>query len=212
MTTGDRPRIRVAVFDDHAMIREGLVALLEMQDDLEVVGEAGDGESALELYRQQRPDVALVDLRMPRKDGVAVIRALRSEFPRCRLLVLTTYDGEEDVARALQAGARGYLLKEADRAALTDAIRAVHAGQRYIPPELAVRALPRPAEETLSDREMDVLRQIAAGRSNKQIGETLGITENTVKGHVNHLLGKLGAEDRTQALVVALKRGLIHLD
>lgn len=212
MSTGDRPRIRVAVFDDHAMIREGLVALLEMQDDLEVVGEAGDGESALEIYRQQRPDVALVDLRMPRKDGVAVIRALRSEFPRCRLLVLTTYDGEEDVARALQAGARGYLLKEADRTALTDAIRAVHAGQRYIPPELAVRALSRPADETLSDREMDVLRQIAAGRSNKQIGETLGITENTVKGHVNHLLGKLGAEDRTQALVVALKRGLIHLD
>lgn len=207
-----RPRIRVAVFDDHAMIREGIVALLEMQDDLEVVGEAGDGETAVVVYRERQPDVALVDLRMPGKDGVAVIRALRSEFPGCRLLVLTTYDGEDDVSRALQAGARGYLLKGATRADLTDAIRAVHAGHRYVPAELADRALPRPPEETLSDRELDVLKQIAAGLSNKQIGDTLGISENTVKGHVNHVLAKLGVNDRTQALVVALKRGIIQLD
>lgn len=207
-----KPRIRVAVFDDHAMIREGIVALLEMQDDMQVVGEAGDGETAVAVYREQQPDVALVDLRMPRKDGVAVIRALRSEFPGCRLLVLTTYDSEDDVSRALQAGARGYLLKGASRADLTDAIRAVHAGQRYVPAELADRALPRPPEEMLSERERDVLKRIAAGMSNKEIGDALGISENTVKTHVNHVLAKLGVNDRTQALVVALKRGIIQLE
>src|SRR5688572_28179386 len=134
------------------MIREGIVALLQMQGDLEVVGEAGDGDSALAVYRKQRPDVALVDLRMPGRDGVAVIRALRSEFPGCHLLVLTTYDSEGDVSRALEAGARGYLLKGASRAALTDAIRTVHAGKRYIPADLVDRLLPRPAEESLSER------------------------------------------------------------
>lgn len=205
-------RIRVAVFDDHVMIREGIVALLEMQDDLEVVGQAGDGESALELYRRVRPDVALVDLRMPRLDGVALIRTLRGEHPGCRLLVLTTYDGEDDISRALHAGARGYLVKGASRAALLDAIRTVHAGHRYIPPELAARVVPRPVEEALSEREMEMLKGIAEGMSNKEIGDKLGITENTVKGHVNRLLGKLGVNDRTNALVVALRRGIIHLD
>jgi two-component system NarL family response regulator len=207
-----RSRIRVAVFDDHAMIREGIVALLEMQNDLEVVGEAGDGETAVAVYREQRPDVALVDLRMPGKDGVAVIRALRSEFRGCRLLVLTTYDSEDDVSRALQAGARGYLLKGASGADLTNAIRAVHAGQRYVPAELADRALLRPPDERLSERELDVLKRIAAGMSNKEIGDSLGISENTVKGHVNHVLAKLGVTDRTQALVLALKRGIIQLE
>jgi two-component system NarL family response regulator len=210
--TAPKPRIRVAVFDDHQMMREGIVALLEMQDDVEVVGEAGDGESAIAVYRGQKPDVALVDLRMPKMDGVAVIRALRSEFPASRLLVLTTYDGEDDVSRALQAGARGYLLKGASRTALTDAIRSVHAGHRYIPPDIADRVLPRPAEETLSDREREVLRAIAGGLSNKEIGDKLGISENTVKGHVNHLLAKLGVNDRTNALLVALKRGIIRLE
>jgi two-component system NarL family response regulator len=205
-------RIRVAVFDDHVMIREGIAALLSMQDDLEVVGEAGDGDSALELYRRVRPDVALVDLRMPKLDGVAVIRALRAEFPACRLLVLTTYDGEDDISRALHAGARGYLLKGASRTALTEAIRTVHAGHRYLPAELAARVAPRPAEEALSDRELEMLKGIAEGMSNKEIGDHLGIAENTVKGHVNRLLAKLGVSDRTNALVVALRRGIIHLD
>lgn len=205
-------RIRVAVFDDHTMVREGIVALLQMHEDFEVVGQAGDGESALESYRQQRPDVALVDLRMPKKDGVAVIRALRGEFPASRLLVLTTYDGEDEVSRALQAGARGYLLKGASRTALTEAIRCVHAGRRYIPPDLADRILPRPDDEALSGRELEVLQGIARGQSNDEIGETLGISENTVKGHVNHLLAKLGVNDRTNALLVALKRRIIQLD
>jgi two-component system NarL family response regulator len=205
-------RIRVAVFDDHALVREGIVALLQMQADFEVVGEAGDGESALEVYRRLQPDVALVDLRMPRKDGVAVIRALRAEFPASRLLVLTTYDGEDDVSRALQAGARGYLLKGASRAALTEAIRCLHAGRRYVPPDLADRILPRPDDETLSGRELEVLKGIARGMSNEEIGGTLGISENTVKGHVNRLLGKLGVNDRTNALLVALRRGIVQLD
>jgi two-component system, NarL family, response regulator len=211
VTAGNRP-IRVAVFDDHAMIREGIVALLQMQGGFEVVGEAGDGESAIALYRQQRPDVALVDLRMPRKDGVVVIQTLRQEFPASRLLVLTTYDSEDNVARALQAGASGYLLKGASRATLADAIRRVNGGQRYIPPDLADRVLPRPADEALSERELDVLRAIAQGMSNQEIGESLGIAESTVKGHVNHIFGKLGVTDRTKALVVAVKRGLIQID
>jgi two-component system NarL family response regulator len=211
-TTTDRPRIRVVVFDDHQMIREGIVALLRMHDDLEVVGEAGDGAAAIELYRQLQPDVALVDLRMPVKDGVAVIRELRAEFRNSRLLVLTTYDSEDDVSRALQAGARGYVLKGASRTTLTDAIRAVHAGRRYIPPDLADRVLPRPADEELSEREMEVLAGIAAGLNNREIGDQLDISESTVKSHLNHLFAKLGVTDRTKALVVALRRGLTRVE
>jgi DNA-binding NarL/FixJ family response regulator len=188
------------------------VALLQMQPDFEVVGEAGDGETAVTLYRKERPDVALVDLRMPAGDGVAVIEALREEFPGGRFLVLTTYDSEDNVSRALQAGAHGYLLKGASRAALADAIRTVHAGQRYIPPDIADRILPRPEGETLSDREVQVLKAIAEGKNNKEIGESLHISESTVKGHVNRVFAKLKVTDRTKALVVAVKRGLIQID
>jgi two-component system NarL family response regulator len=205
-------RIRVAVFDDHTMVREGIVALLQMQEDFEIVGQAGDGVSAIEFYRTHRPDVALVDLRMPGKDGVAVIAAVRQEFPAARFLVLTTYDGEDDISRALHAGARGYLLKGASRTALAEAIRAVHAGQRYVAPDLADRLLPRPSDEELTDREVEVLRAIAKGMANKEIAEALHISESTVKGHVNNLLAKLGVSDRTKALVVALRRGLVQLD
>ena len=205
-------RIRVAVFDDHTMVREGIVALLEMQADVEVVGQAGDGVEAISFWRTHRPDVALVDLRMPGKDGVAVITAIRQEFPGARFLVLTTYDGEDDISRALHAGARGYLLKGASRGALADAIRAVHAGQRYVAPDLADRVLPRPSDEELTEREVEVLRAIAKGMSNKEIAESLHISESTVKGHVNNLLAKLGVTDRTKALVVALRRGLVQLD
>jgi two-component system, NarL family, response regulator len=210
--TAPSSRIRVAVFDDHTMVREGIVALLQMQEDFEIVGQAGDGGAAIEVYRAHRPDVALVDLRMPGKDGVAVISAVRQEFPGARFLVLTTYDGEDDVSRALHAGARGYLLKGASRAALSEAIRAVHAGQRYVTPDLADRLLPRPSDEELTDREIEVLRAIAKGMANKEIAEALKISESTVKGHVNNLLAKLGVSDRTKALVVALRRGLVQLD
>jgi DNA-binding NarL/FixJ family response regulator len=205
-------KIRVMVIEDHQMVRQGLVALLAMQDDLEVVAEAGDGESALAVFRQHAPDVTLVDLRLPRKDGVEVIRALRAESARGRFLVLTTYDGENDVSDALQAGASGYLLKGASATALTDAIRTIAAGRRYVPVELAERFLPRLAADSLTDREVEVLHRIARGMSNKEIGGDLGISERTVKGHVNNLLGKLGVTDRTKALVVAIRRGLVRVE
>jgi DNA-binding NarL/FixJ family response regulator len=204
--------IRVLVVEDHVVVRQGIAALLQMQKDFEVVGEAGDGDAAIEAFRQHRPDVTLIDLRIPRKDGVEVIRQLRREFPASRFLVLTTYDSEDDISRALQAGASGYLLKGVGRATLTDAIRLLHAGRRYIPPEIADRVLPRPPGEELTEREVQVLRRIAEGLSNKEIGEQLGISESTVKGHMNNLLSKLGVTDRTKALVLALRRGLVHID
>jgi two-component system, NarL family, response regulator len=204
--------IRVMVIDDHVMVREGIVALLQMQKEFQVVGEAGDGDTAIQVYREQRPDVALVDLRMPKRDGVGVIQRLRSEFPAGRFLVLTTYDSEDNILRAMHAGAHGYLLKGASRATLTDAILRVHAGFRYIPPDIADRVLPRPPEEALSEREVEVLNAIATGRNNKEIGAFLGIAESTVKGHLNHVFAKLGVTDRTKALVVAVKRGLIRID
>jgi two-component system NarL family response regulator len=208
----DPQKIQVMVIEDHLMVRQGIVALLAMQGDLEVVAEAGDGESALEIFRQHRPDVTLVDLRLPKRNGVEVIRTLRDESPRSRFLVLTTYDGEDDISQALQAGASGYLLKGASRTELTEAIRAVHAGRRYIPPELAERVLPRPAGDSLTDRELEVLYRIAKGLGNKEIGAELGISESTVKGHVNNLLAKLGVTDRTKALVVAIRRGLVRVE
>jgi two-component system, NarL family, response regulator len=204
--------IRVMVCEDHAIVREGVVSLLRANDDFQVIAEAGDGETALQLFRQQPADVTLMDLRMPRLDGVEVIRTLRREFPDSRFLVLTTYDTEDDVTRALQAGASGYLLKGANRTTLRDAIRLVHAGRRYIPPEIADRVIPGAAASELTEREVEVLRRIAEGLNNREIGDQLGISESTVKTHVNHLLGKLGVTDRTKALVLALKRGLVQID
>lgn len=208
----ERRPIRVLIVEDHVIVREGLVSLLEAHDDFQVIGQAGDGEAALEVYRRDPPDVTLVDLRMPRVDGVELIRRVRREFPGSRFLVLTTYDGEDDVTRALQAGASGYLLKGTDRTTLRDAIRLIHAGRRFIPQEIADRVLPGATAVELTDREVEVLRRIAEGMSNKEIGEHLGISESTVKTHVNHLLGKLGATDRTKALVLALRRGLVHIE
>jgi DNA-binding NarL/FixJ family response regulator len=210
--SGEKRPIRVMVCEDHQIVREGLVALLQAHEDFQVVAEAGDGEAALVLFRQHAPDVTLIDLRMPRKDGVEVIRTLRAEVPGSRFLVLTTYDSEDDISRALKAGASGYLLKGTNRTTMRDAIRLVHNGRRFIPPEIAERVLPGPAAEELTEREVEVLRRIAEGLSNREIGEQLGISESTVKTHVNRLLGKLGVTDRTKALVLALKRGLVHID
>lgn len=207
----DRP-IKVMLFDDHALVRQGIIALLRMHPEMEVVGEAGDGDSALAVYRRAPPDVALVDLRMPGRGGVEIIRALRREFPAGRFLVLTTYSGEADVSRALAAGARGYVLKDASRTTLIDAIKEVHAGRRYIPADIADRILPSPGDAELSERELDVLRLVARGMRNKDIADQLGITERTVKFHMNAVLAKLGAGDRTQALVEALRRGLVQID
>jgi DNA-binding NarL/FixJ family response regulator len=212
MNPAEKRPIRVMVVEDHVIVREGLVSLLQANDDFQVIAEAGDGPSAVALFQQHRPDVTLMDLRLPRLDGVEVIRQLRRQYPDARFLVLTTYDTEDDVTRALQAGASGYLLKGTNRTTLRDAVRLVHAGRRYIPPEIADRVIPGAAAVELTEREVEVLRRIAEGLSNREIGDQLGINESTVKTHVNHLLGKLGVSDRTKALVLALKRGLVHID
>jgi two-component system NarL family response regulator len=207
----ERRPIRVLVCDDQQIVREGLVSLLQADPDFEVVAEAGDGSAAIALFRQHAPDVTLIDLRMPKLDGAETIRLLRRTAPDSRFLVLTTYNNEDDISRALQAGASGYLFKGVDRATLRDAIRIVHAGRRCIPPEIAERVLPGGAVQELTDRELQVLRRIAEGLTNREIAEQLGLSESAVKARVNGLLDKLGVTDRTKALVLAIKRGLVQI-
>lgn len=204
--------IRVLIVDDHPVVREGLAAMIERRQDMTVVGEASDGQEALALFRAYRPDVTLMDLRMPGMGGVETIGAIRAEFPDARIIVLTTYDGDEDVYRGLQAGAMAYLLKDAPREELLEAIRAVHGGQMRIPPDVASKLAERIMGPELTAREMDVLRLIVAGKANREIGAELSITEGTVKAHVNNILGKLGVSDRTQAVTTALRRGLVQLE
>lgn len=204
--------IRILIADDHPVVREGLTAIINRQPDMLVVDEASDGREALELYRQHSPDVLLIDLRMPVMNGVEAITAIRKEFPDSRFIVLTTYDGDEDIFRALQAGAQAYLLKDMFREELLEAIRTVRAGQRRIPTAVASRLAERIALNELTPRELDVMKLIARGKSNKEIGAALDITEGTVKGHVNSILGKLNVTDRTQAVTTAVQRGIVHLD
>lgn len=205
-------QVRVLIADDHPIVREGLHAVLSDQLDLEVVGQAATGAEAVALALASRPDVILMDLRMPGMSGVEAIAALRAEWPEAQVLVLTTYDGDEDIYRALQTGAKAYLLKDTPRAELLEAIRAVARGQKRLPPEVAARLMERMSTEALTERELDVLRLMARGRSNKVIGAALSISEGTVKFHVNNILGKLAADDRTQAVTIALQRGILHLD
>lgn len=204
--------IRILIVDDHHIVRQGLAALLKTVPGIEVAAEASDGEQAVELYRKYRPDVTLMDLRLPKMNGVDAIARIRDGNPAARIIVLTTFDGDEDIYRALQAGAKGYLLKGMDLAELTDAIRTVHAGRSRIPARVAEKLAERMSGATLTTRELDVLKLIVAGKSNKDIGSTLFISEATVKTHVNSLLSKLGVEDRTQAATTALQRGIVHLD
>jgi two-component system NarL family response regulator len=204
--------IRILIADDHFVVRMGLAAVINTQSDMEVVAEAANGLQALELFREHLPDVTLMDLRMPEVEGIEAIHMIRKEFPNSRFIVLTTYDGDEDIYRALQAGARGYLLKDMLGDSLLDAIRVVHAGQRRIPPEIANRLAERMFRTELSARELDVLRLIVKGKSNKQIAADLGVAEGTVKIHINNMLNKLGVSDRTQAATFALQHGIIHLD
>jgi two-component system NarL family response regulator len=204
--------IKILIVDDHHIVRQGLAALLKTVAGFEVVGEAQDGEQAVELHRKHRPDVTLMDLRLPKMNGVEAITKIRQEFAAARIVVLTTFDGDEDIYRALQAGAKGYLLKGMDLAELSEAIRTVHAGRTRIPPRVAEKLAERMSGATLTAREMEVLRLIVAGKSNKDIGNALFISEATVKTHVNSLLSKMGVEDRTQAATTALQRGLVHLD
>lgn len=201
--------IRVLVVEDHHVVRQGLVALLKVVDGLEVVGEAADGVEAIVQFRKHHPDVTLMDLRLPRMGGVDVIQRLRTETPQARFIVLTTYDGDEDIYRALKAGARAYLLKGMTTDELVAAIRAVHAGKSHIPPAIAERLAERMGTEDLTLRELEVLEQIVAGKSNKEIGTELNISEATVKTHINSLLSKLGVTDRTQAATAAIRRGIV---
>src|ERR1700678_2469958 len=207
----DPSLIRILAVDDHPMLREGIAALLASQSDMKLVGEASNGREALEQFRKHRPDLTLMDLQMPDMDGIEAMVAICSEFPEARLLVLTTYKGDIQVLRALKAGARAYLLKGLLRKELLETIRAVHAGQKRIPPEVAAELADHAIDDALTSREIDVLRLIAGGNANKLIADRLSITEETVKGHVKNILSKLGASDRTHAVTIALKRGIIDL-
>ncbi|MBD2248786.1 response regulator transcription factor [Nostoc sp. FACHB-888] len=203
--------IRVLVVDDHPVVRQGLVAMLEEAPDIQVVGQAGNGQEALAVFRQKQPDVTLMDLRMPQMDGVAAITAICTEFPAARIIVLTTYEGDEDIYQGLRAGAKGYLLKDAEPEELLFAIRAVHKGHKHIPPHVGAKLLERMASPELSDRELEVLQLITTGKGTQAISKALYITERTVNFHINHILSKLGVEDRTQAVIVALRRGIVSL-
>jgi DNA-binding NarL/FixJ family response regulator len=203
--------IEVLSVDDHALLREGIAALVNAESDMKLVAEATNGQEAIEKFRLHRPDVTLMDLQMPSLNGIESIIGIRSEFPNARIIVLTTYAGDVQVLRALKAGARGYLLKGHVRRELLDTIRAVHAGQKRIPPEVAAELAEHTTEEELTSREIAVLRLIAAGNSNKAIAGQLSIAEDTVKTHVTNILAKLGANDRTHAVTIGLKRGIIEL-
>jgi DNA-binding NarL/FixJ family response regulator len=203
--------IKIMVIDDQAVVRQGFVSLINTVSDMAVVAEGTNGRQAIDLYRLHRPDVTLMDLRMPELGGVEAIMAIRKEFPDARLIVLTTYDGDEDIYRSLQAGAQGYLLKDMFFEELEDAIRKVHGGSRRIPAQVAERLAERMGSSNLTGREIEVLEQIVAGHSNKAIANRLNISEATVKSHINSILSKLGVSDRTQAATTALQRGLVHL-
>jgi two-component system NarL family response regulator len=204
--------IRVLIADDHAVVRDGLAAVLELQPDITVAGQAGDGEQAVARFRELAPDVALMDLAMPKLDGVQAIAAIRREFPAARIVVLTTYGGDENVYRALESGARGFLLKDCSSAELADAVRAVHAGGVHVSAQAASRLAARAGTgPALSPRELEVLQLIATGKSNKEIGAQLFISEGTVKTHVLSIHDKLGVRDRTEAVVTAIRRGIVRL-
>jgi two-component system NarL family response regulator len=204
-------RIRILVVEDHHVVRQGLVALLRTVPDMTVVAQAADGAEGVRLYREHKPDVTIMDLRLPVLSGVDAITQIRSEFPSARIIVLTTFDGDEDIYRALQAGARGYLLKDMFGEELMEAIRIVHLGRTRIPPAIAERLAERMGGPNLTNRELEVLQAIVAGKSNKEIAFGLGISEATVKTHINNILSKLGVTDRTQATTAALQRGIVHL-
>ena len=200
--------IRVLIVDDHTIVQEGIAAIISEEDDMTVMGRAKNGVEAIALFREYQPDITLMDLRMPEMGGVEAITAICAEFSRARIIVLTTYDGDEDIYRGLRAGAKGYLLKDSKPSELRTAIRTVHSGQQYIPSHVGAKLVERMNNPTLTDRELEVLKLVAQGMSNVEIGVALTITESTVKSNINRILSKLGAKDRTQATIIAMKRGL----
>jgi DNA-binding NarL/FixJ family response regulator len=203
--------IRILVADDHPMLREGVRAVVETQPDLAIVAEAETGETAITLFEHYRPDIVLMDLQMPGMGGVAAIKALRASYPNARIVVLTTYAGDAQAMEALRAGAAGYLLKSAMRKELLDTVRSVHAGGRHLAAEVATGIALHAAEDALSPREAEVLTLAAGGNSNKQIGGRLGLSEDTIKGYMKVIYSKLGASDRTHAVTIAARRGMITL-
>jgi DNA-binding NarL/FixJ family response regulator len=204
--------IRILCVDDHPVLREGIAAILASETDMVLVAEAGNGREAIEQFRIHRPDITLMDLQMPLMGGGEAILAIRKEFPDARIIVLTTYSGDVQADRAFRAGAYGYLLKNMLRKELVETIRTVHSGRRRIPPEIAVEMAEHHADDALTEREIDVLRQVASGNANKIIADHLEISEETVKAHMRKILSKLGANDRTHAVAIAVKRGIIDLD
>jgi DNA-binding NarL/FixJ family response regulator len=203
--------IRVLTVDDHPLLRDGIAAMFDLQEDMTLVGQASDGREAVESFRRLRPDVTLMDLRMPGMSGIEAIVAIRAEFPGARIIVLTTYAGDAQATAALKAGAVGYLLKNMVRKELIDTIRAVHSGKRRVPPEIATEIAEHFADDALTERELQILKRVAAGRSNKLIAAELDISEGTVKTHMKNILPKLDASDRTHAVTIALKRGILEL-
>lgn len=206
-----RPPIRVFSVDDHPLLREGIGALVNNQPDMVLVGEAATGAEAIQLFKQYVPDVTLMDLRLPDMSGIDTLIAIRTEFPEARIIMLTTFEGDVEIQRALEAGARGYLLKNMPPSELVDVIRQVHAGKKRIPPAIASQLAEHMTDGTLTEREVEVLRQVAEGNRNRKIAEKLFISEETVKVHIKHIMEKLGASDRTQAVAIGVRRGIIQL-
>jgi DNA-binding NarL/FixJ family response regulator len=207
----NQARIRVFSVDDHPLLREGIAAIIDNQSDMLMVAQAANAKDAVEQFRKHRPDVTLMDLRLPDRSGIDTMIAIRTEFPDARIIMLTTFEGDVEIKRALEAGARGYMLKSMPPKELVEVIRQVHAGKKRVPTQLATQLAEHMSDEALTEREVEVLGQIAGGNRNRDIAERLFITEETVKVHIKHIMEKLGASDRTQAVAIGIRRGIIQL-